>query len=148
MKRDPAIAPLSREHHTSLILAQILKKNAPEYKDLPVTTEGKLKYLFELMETHLGPHFRAEERIMEYLDDRTDLFKPMNDRIYHEHKLIREAVLSLQKGSATIIDDMDDFAQLLEGHIRFEEREYFQYLQDHLSEEELQMVAKLESQRG
>ncbi|GMU85554.1 MAG: hypothetical protein AMXMBFR48_07960 [Ignavibacteriales bacterium] len=147
MKRDEAIAPLSREHHTSLILAQILKKNAPEYKGLPVTVEGKLAYLFELMDTHIEPHFRAEERIINYLDSRAERFKPMHEKILHEHNLIRRSVAALKSGSELVIDEMDDLAQLLEGHIRFEEREYFKYLQDHLSEEEMQMVAQLEAQR-
>lgn len=147
MKRDPALAPLSREHHTGLILAQILKKNAPEYKDMPVTTQGKLDYLFTMMDTHLEPHFKAEERIIDYLDGRTGQFKPMHQKIYNEHTLIRESVARMKKGSETIIDDMDAFAQLLEGHIRFEEREYFVFLQEHLSEEELQKVAELEAER-
>lgn len=148
MKRDPALAPLSREHHTGLILAQLLKKNAPEYKGLPVTTEDKLAYLITMMETHLEPHFKAEERIIEFLDSTHDKFKQMNSKIIHEHKLIREAVAALKKGSEAVLDDMDDFAQLLEGHIRYEEREYFIYLQEHLSPEELQKVAELEGERG
>ncbi|MBV6513033.1 MAG: hypothetical protein FMNOHCHN_02558 [Ignavibacteriaceae bacterium] len=147
MKRDPALAPLSREHHTGLILAQLLKKNAPEYKGLPVTTEDKLAYLFQMMENHLEPHFRAEERIMAYLDSRSDTFASMHRNIYSEHAAIRESVAALKKGSDEITNEMDDFARLLEGHIRYEEREYFPYLQDHLTSEELVKVAELEADR-
>ena len=41
MKRHEALAPLSREHHGTLILAQLLKKGAPVYKGLPDTDTGK-----------------------------------------------------------------------------------------------------------
>ena len=44
MKREEALAPLSREHHSTLILAQLLKKDAPVYHQLPAEPWDKAKY--------------------------------------------------------------------------------------------------------
>jgi len=41
IKRDKALHILSHDHHHGLILAQLIKKGSPQYKNLPNTTEGK-----------------------------------------------------------------------------------------------------------
>jgi hypothetical protein len=35
MKRHEALIPLSRDHHGTLILARLLRSDAPPYKGLP-----------------------------------------------------------------------------------------------------------------
>ena len=53
MKRHEALAPLSRDHHEALILSQLLKKDSPAYKGLPVTVEGKVNYAVGFFEKNL-----------------------------------------------------------------------------------------------
>ena len=65
MKRHEALAPLSREHHEALILAQLLKKGVPAYKGLPTDTAGKISYARQLYADKLRRHFLDEEKILE-----------------------------------------------------------------------------------
>lgn len=60
---------------------------------------------------------------------------PMAVQLKKEHDYIRELILNIDHEP-----DRHDFirlANLVETHIRFEERELFQYLEQHLSEQEL-----------
>lgn len=41
MERDESLAPLSREHHTTLLLAQLLRLEDPKYKGMPTATVHK-----------------------------------------------------------------------------------------------------------
>ena len=69
MKRHEALAPLSREHHSTLMLAQLLKKNAPVYKGLPTNAKDKAEYAFQQFETIIKNHFKQEEIILRKAKD-------------------------------------------------------------------------------
>lgn len=45
MKRHEVLIPISREHHKILLLAQLLKQDAPPYKGMPADIPGKIEYL-------------------------------------------------------------------------------------------------------
>lgn len=64
IKRHPALIPLSHDHQTGLLLAMILKKETPQYRGMPGTTEGKLQLLQQRFEEELKPHFDKEENIL------------------------------------------------------------------------------------
>lgn len=140
MRRAEALLKLSREHHTGLILAQLLKKNAPLYKGLPESFEEKAEYLLSMMKTHLLPHFEQEELIIAYLDKKSAIYKPMHERILSEHVGMKQLCDRFRAGDGEPQDLMDEFGRMLEKHIRFEEREYFEFLQKHASDEDLQYI--------
>ena len=64
MKRHKSLYPLSHDHHQGLILAQLIKKNAPKYKNLPDTIDGKTEYTINFYNVELVKHFRHEEEIL------------------------------------------------------------------------------------
>lgn len=64
MKRHPSLIKLSKEHHNGLILAQILKEDAPVYKGMLSKPEGKKEYTLNFYKTELIKHFESEERIL------------------------------------------------------------------------------------
>ena len=64
MKRHPALHPLSHDHHQGLILAQQLKKGAPQYKGMPATLEEKKNYTISFYNNELIKHFEDEEKIL------------------------------------------------------------------------------------
>lgn len=140
MRRSEALLKLSREHHTGLILAQLLKKNAPPYKGLPETPEQKADYSLSMMRTHLLPHFEQEETIIAYLDAKTDIYKSMHERILSEHAGMKQLCDRFRAGDGEPLDLMDEFGRMLEKHIRFEEREYFEYLQKNAGEEDFDYI--------
>lgn len=140
MKRNEALLKLSREHHTGLIMAQLLKRNAPAYQGLPSSDEDKFKYLSSMLKTHLRPHFEQEEKIIGYLDSTSETYKPMHARILSEHQTMLSICEKFRFGTDDMVEYMDTFGRLLEKHIRFEEREYFEFLQRHASEEDFEYI--------
>ena len=66
MKRHKALIPLSHDHHHGLLLPQLIKKNAPDYKGLPKDLEGKINYTLETYNSSLKNHFDDEEKKENY----------------------------------------------------------------------------------
>lgn len=140
MKRHPALIHLSRDHQQGLMLAQLLKKNAPEYKGLPTDASGKMNYAKELYNNELEQHFKEEEEfVFPYLSHKSKDIDELVTEILSEHKILKNSILSL-KDDENLIDQMDKIGYLLEAHIRKEERVLFEKIPQVLSEEELEMI--------
>jgi hemerythrin-like domain-containing protein len=131
IKRSPQLAPLSREHHDGLLFAWKIKQGIENKTPLDVMRKFSLWY----WRHHIKPHFFQEEKILlPYL--------PANDkmaiRLQEEHDHIRELILGLDdeadKRTLVILTD------LLNAHIRFEERELFVHLEKMLSPEQLESI--------
>jgi hemerythrin-like domain-containing protein len=131
IKRSPQLAPLSREHHDGLLFAWKIKQGIENKTPLDVMRKFSLWY----WRHHIKPHFFQEEKILlPYL--------PANDkmaiRLQEEHDQIRELILGLDdeadKRTLVILTD------LLNAHIRFEERELFVHLEKILSPEQLETI--------
>ena len=137
MKRDEAIAPLSRDHHGSLLLAQLLKKNAPLYRDLPGNAEDKAKYAQQQFEAHIKKHFEQEETILALAKDSHEAINTIAKEIITEHRELTALFQSLAV-TTDLENTMNTLAIALEKHIRKEERILFPLLQLHCSEELLQ----------
>jgi len=136
MKRHEAIAPLSREHHQALILAQLLKTNAPDYKGLPSTIVGKIEYAKNFYAEHLISHFKKEEEVLSLILVKHPTFSIWVKEINDEHQSLAEKFNQLD----TEISDAASLHQigiLLEQHIRKEERQLFPLIESICSPEEL-----------
>lgn len=142
MKRDEALAPLSRDHHGSLILAQLLKRNAPAYRDLPTEPWEKAKYAMEQFETHIKPHFSKEEEILDKVRDCDASVTVLADEIKDDHQKLA-ALFSSLTNSSDLVDTMNKLAVTLEEHIRKEERVLFPLLQQHCSATQLHQIHEL-----
>lgn len=136
MKRIEALAPLSRDHHGSLILAQLLKKGAPAYNGLPHTVEGKIAYARQLFGNEIKEHFRKEERVLDKAKDCNEEIGRISEEIRSEHKQLETLFLSLDADEIK----MDELGKQLEEHIRKEERLLFPLLQQHCPEDLLQQI--------
>lgn len=129
LKRDPALVPLSREHHKGLILAQLLKSDVPDYKGLPTDIPGKVAYAKAEYEQRLKAHFEREETWLLPISKRAGgELADMARRVSKEHQEIRTAIANLHEASAP--ETLDALGRKLEQHIRFEEREWFRALQE------------------
>jgi iron-sulfur cluster repair protein YtfE (RIC family) len=137
MKRHKALILLSHDHHKGLLLAQLLKKNAPPYKGLPTDHAGKMNYAIEAFKSDLTIHFNDEEEILfPLLRNKSAEIDELINELLDEHKKIKDGILSLQH-SNDIVQDLDKIGVMLEQHIRKEERILFQKAQSVLSEAEL-----------
>lgn len=139
MKRHEALAPLSREHHGALILAQLIKSNAPAYKGLPTETKEKVKYAAGFYKNDLIFHFKKEEAVLEKVKHINEAVEKLSDEIIAEHAELKNRFLSLD-ASTDKATALDELGHLLEAHIRKEERILFPLIEEHCSEELLSQL--------
>ncbi|MEO6539565.1 MAG: hemerythrin domain-containing protein [Ferruginibacter sp.] len=139
MQRHEALAPLSREHHGTLMLAQLLKKNAPEYKGLPTNATDKAAYAWKQFEEIIRDHFQQEEIVLEKVKDCHDDIKSLAVEIIQEHRQLTAMFLSLHAATQPE-DTMDKLAIALNEHIRKEERVLFPLIQEHCPDALLQQI--------
>ena len=141
MKRHSSLAPLSREHHGALILAQLLKKAAPAYKGLPADLNGKADYAIQFYGDELIKHFDDEERVIKKIKGiNVDLDKLANE-IIKEHKELRDLFTSI-KNTNDLATHLDKLGSTLEQHIRKEERKFFPLIQEFCSEKLLSEIER------
>lgn len=140
MKRHPALIPLSHDHHHGLLLAQLLKRNAPEYHGLPKDLSGKMNFAKEMFYKELEHHFKDEEEfVFPYLRGKDVELDNLISEILGEHTILKEKILSLND-NPNLIDQLDEIGSILSEHIRKEERVLFEKAQTILNDEELKMI--------
>jgi iron-sulfur cluster repair protein YtfE (RIC family) len=141
MKRHSALYTLSHDHHHGLILAQQVKKGAPQYKGMPSTLEGRKEYTLTFYKTELIKHFLDEEVILfPAVKNKNDELDKMIGKIILEHRKMETLVKDLGK-TDQLENVLDEFGCLLEKHIRKEERELFAEIEKVLSEDELKIIS-------
>ena len=142
MKRHPSLYQLSHDHHQGLILAQQLKKGAPQYKGMPSTLESKKEYAISFYKTELVKHFEDEEKILfPSVIKRDDEADRLIEEVISEHRKMESLINDLMKKS-NVEDSLDEFGKLLENYIRKEERKLFPKMEEILSEKELIMIGE------
>jgi len=142
MKRHKSLIPLSQQHHDVLILAQLIKRNAPHYKGLPTEIEEKRKYTLEKFKEYLVPHFEAEELILiPFIIGRDKDVDLLCEEIITEHQKIASLVEEIRI-KKSLEDNMNELGELLSSHIRKEERKLFQKIQQFLSAEQIDKLGK------
>ena len=142
MKRHETLAPLSREHHGALILAQLIKRNAPEYRGLPATISDKVVYAINYYKKELKAHFKKEEILLKQVETLHPSIAVIADEIVAEHALLKTLFLSLNNtfDPEAILNELGNE---LDAHIRKEERILFPLIQQHCTEEILQKILPL-----
>jgi len=142
MKRHPALHPLSHDHHQGLILAQQLKKGAPQYKGMPSTLEDKKEYTLSFYKTELVKHFQDEENILfPAVKKKNAEVDRLIAEIISEHRKMESLVSELGK-TKHLENVLDELGKLLEKHIRKEERELFVEIESVLNDKELNDISQ------
>ncbi len=142
MKRHPSLIPLSRQHHGALLLAQLLKMAAPDYKGMPADAEGKTRYALEFYNTDLLPHFAAEESVFEKIKNVDSVLDKHLQEVIEEHHLLRSLFEGLA-GHAADTNYQDVIGQALEKHVRREDRELFPMIERLVDEAMMDSIAEI-----
>lgn len=130
MKRHKSIIPLSHDHYHGLMLAQLIKKGAPKYENLPTDLIGKANHVKEIWEKELKPHFDNEEQILfPFVKGKNNEIDVLIDEVLDEHIKIKILVDELAS-TDNLESTLDKLGVLLEKHIRKEERVLFAKIQD------------------
>jgi hemerythrin-like domain-containing protein len=131
LKRSEHIKKLSREHHFSLLFCWKIRQGLKK----EVATERIRKYIQYFWEHHLQPHFHEEEKI---------LFAPVTDnpvkRAINEHKYIRLLIEYLGDSKNNDRKTLMKIADMVDEHVRYEERELFPHLERKLTKEQLENI--------
>ncbi len=134
IKRSEHIMKLSREHHFSLLfcwkISRGLKKN--------IAPGRIITYVQHFWQHHMQLHFIEEETI---------LFAPVHDNLVvkavEEHITLHQLVEGLhQYPNDNASAQLSRLTDLLEKHIRFEERELFPHLEKTLEKAQLDSIGK------
>ncbi|MBV8049383.1 MAG: hemerythrin domain-containing protein [Paludibacterium sp.] len=116
MKRSTILIPLSREHHSALVLA----KRIQAHLDDTAVLEELMRQIPHRHAPGLRAHFDEEERLLPpSLQAKAPL--PLR-RFFDEHARLRHLLAQIEGGD---LRAMQEFATLLAAHVRFEERELF-----------------------
>ncbi|HET6437296.1 MAG TPA: hemerythrin domain-containing protein [Anaeromyxobacter sp.] len=139
MRRSRQLKPLSSEHHHALLVAFQLKQalaGHAESAGAPRDLDGLVSLVRRFESQVLTNHVRAEEDVL-------GAFIASGDeaRMRAEHSDLRRlcGVASLG-GPAGQRAALSAFADLLERHVRWEERELFPYAEGHVDEKTLASI--------
>ena len=139
MKRHKSLILLSSDHHNGLAIAQKLKygyKPSSSKESIPDVKEKK-EMLLDFFRDHLQIHFEKEEKILAPYFTANELM----DRMIEEHIRIYEMIFEIDMNKPDN-DKLNEFGEMLEAHIRFEERQLFPMIEESLTEEQLEEIEK------
>jgi hypothetical protein len=127
MPRSGALLPLSRQHHTSLVVARDARR-AADVKDT-IALSGAIARIEAHWHEVMAAHFDEEERLIRIAEDMLEAQGVA--RILAEHAELR----ALAGGPCPLepVARLRRFADLIVTHVRFEERVFFPQLQLHLA---------------
>lgn len=134
IKRHEAIISFSRDHHFGLLLVWKIRQGLKKAID----AERISRYVLFFFKEDLEKHFTEEEQLLFCelaVDDR------LRKVAEADHRAIRQLIglITESKHNPGLLNQLAD---LLEKHIRFEERELFNHLQENITEEDLAQIAK------
>jgi len=134
LKRHPGLIPLSKEHHFGLLLVWKIRQGI----NFKVDPERIGKYVLHFFQHDLEEHFKSEEnQVFNKMPEKD----PLILQAIAEHEKLYDIIHQLKSGSVSTAS-LEEFAELLEKHIRFEERHLFPHLQNTLTDETLVSLQK------
>jgi hemerythrin-like domain-containing protein len=140
MKRHSALAPLSHDHHHALVAARRLRQAAAKPEAAAAAASSFLNFFAE----ETIRHFREEEELLFPLVVSFDEARDLLVEALLQHQRLRSLVLQLHhraESDAGYADLMRDAGELLEAHIRLEERALFPLTERLLENDELAELA-------
>ena len=128
MKRSPELAALSRDHHHALDAALRLRRAEDD------TVEAAVAHFDRFWESAGRRHFEIEEELLLPALPRDDPeWDDAASRVEREHEQIRAAAADL----GGEVERARALGELLNAHVRFEERHLFPMLEERLAAPDL-----------
>ncbi|MGH2642850.1 MAG: hemerythrin domain-containing protein [Chitinophagaceae bacterium] len=140
IKRSNALISLSREHHVDLLLAWKLRNGIHNH----VEHQRMADYIKYLDENLISIHFLDEEKLLFDLLPEND---EMCSRAKTEHLQIRHLITEVCDNKRKDDGLFKELADLVESHVRFEERNLFPYLETKIPLNKLEEVEKVLSEK-
>jgi hemerythrin-like domain-containing protein len=138
MLRDKNLVPLSRQHQHALALCVRIDRASPIEESELTQWQTEMAQQFE---TEINIHFAAEEQIVFPAARSFDELKPLADQLLGEHGLLR-AYFKRAECKQMRAAEISEFARRLSDHIRKEERQLFERLQQLLPTDEMERMGR------
>ena len=136
MKRDPRLVALSSDHHHALALA--LRATRVVDGSLSTSPDEMWAEVIAAYNRDLKRHFEIEERLMlPALESRGA--KSLADRTREDHQHIRRCLSDAQ---TNLTGRLKTFAGLIRRHVRFEEEELFEAVQEQVPGDVLDEISE------
>jgi len=135
LKRNKHILQLSKDHHFTLLFCWKIRQGLKHGVD----TERIKKYVAHFWQHDMQLHFREEEEI---------LFAPVKkdeqvQKAIDDHEKIKEQVQTvLQSSGEEAVRQLPVLADLVDAHVRYEERQLFPHLETALTATELEEIGR------
>jgi hemerythrin-like domain-containing protein len=139
MLRDPALIPLSQQHHNGLALC-VLTERALEGDRSDATIHKLARKAIDRYEIELTNHFGIEEQLLFPLIERELGKMAMIDELVADHRALEGMIDQMR--TAPSAELLEKFCGLLRSHIRREENELFQDVQQRLPKELMASTGK------
>lgn len=138
MLRDRNLIPLSHQHQHALALCVRIERAGPIPQGALVAWQSEIVQLYQ---AELRVHFGAEENVLFPAARRFQELNTLIDELLLEHFMLREGFAKAE-AHAMSGNEVSALAANLSTHIRKEERQLFERMQELMSPEEMAALGK------
>jgi hemerythrin-like domain-containing protein len=138
MLRDISLIPLSRQHQHALALCVRIDRASPIGDADLAAWQAEIALHFE---TEIRIHFAAEEVVLFPAARKFPELNPMVEELLFDHFNLREFFAKAEAHKMSVTD-LPAFALLMSTHIRKEERQLFERMQELMNPEELALLGQ------
>ena len=136
MLRDRNLIPLSHQHRRALALCVRIDRASPIREADLSAWQAEIAQHFQ---SEMRIHFAAEENVLFPAARKFPALTPLVEELLLDHFMLRESFAKAE-AHAMSATDVATFAQQMSAHIRKEERQLFERLQELMKQEELTLV--------
>jgi hemerythrin-like domain-containing protein len=133
MLRNKSLIPLSHQHQQALALCVRIDRAQPIADADLDAWQAEIEQHFE---QEIKIHFSAEEQVLFPAARQFPELVPLVEDLIADHQLLREC-FSLAEARRLSVDNLLSFARQLSSHIRKEERQLFERMQQLMTPKEL-----------
>jgi len=138
MLRDKSLVPLSRQHQHALALCVRIDRASPVDDADLAAWQAEIAQHFQ---SEIRIHFAAEEQVLFPVARRSPELIALVKELLTDHTELRDSFAKAEAGQM-FASDLAAFAQRMSAHIRKEERQLFESMQELISPEELAVLGQ------
>ena len=138
MLRDRNLIPLSHQHRRALLLCVRIDRASPVGDADLAAWQAEIAQHFQ---SEMRIHFAAEEGVLFPAARRFPALVPLVEELLLDHFMLRESFAKAE-AHAMSAADVSAFAEHMSAHIRKEERQLFERLQELMNQEQLALLGK------
>ncbi len=138
MLRDKNLIPLSRQHQHALALCVRIDRASPSGDGDLAAWQAEIAQHFQ---SEIRIHLAAEERVLFPAARRFPELIALIDDLLQDHAVLRESFAKAESGRMSGVD-LSAFGQRMAAHVRKEERQLFERLQELMPEDDLAQMGR------